>query len=58
MKKSLPKLNKEWHLGHPMPTNPTFAKRVEWHLEHQKHCACRKIAGKLAEEMKKRGIKF
>jgi hypothetical protein len=52
------KLNKEWHLKHPMPKNPTFEQRVKWHLAHQRHCSCRPIAGKLAEEMKKRGIKF
>lgn len=51
-------LNKEWHLKHPMPKNPTIEQRIKWHLEHQKHCSCRKIKGKLAEEMKKRGIKF
>jgi len=55
---SFMKLNKEWHLAHPMPKNPSFEQRVKWHLEHQKHCGCRKISGKLAEEMKKRGIKF
>lgn len=52
------KINKEWHLKHKMPKNPTFEERVKWHLEHQKNCQCRKISGKLAEEMKKRGIKF
>jgi len=52
------KLNKEWHLKHPMPKNPTFEQRIKWHLAHQRNCSCRPIAGKLAEEMKKRGIKF
>jgi hypothetical protein len=52
------KLNKEWHLKHPMPKNPTFEQRVKWHLAHQRHCSCRPIAEKLAEEMKKKGIKF
>jgi len=52
------KLNKDWHLKHPMPKNPTFEQRVEWHIEHQKNCSCRPIAGKLAAEMKRRGIKF
>jgi hypothetical protein len=51
------KMNKEWHLKHPMPKNPTIDQRIEWHLAHQKACACRKIPEKLAEEMKKRGIK-
>jgi hypothetical protein len=52
------KINREWHLEHPMPKNPTFEQRVKWHLAHQKNCSCRPIAGKLAEELKKRGIKF
>ena len=58
MSQNLTKLNKEWHLSHPMPKNPTFDQRVKWHLEHQKHCACRKIPAKLAGEMKKQGFRF
>lgn len=52
------KLNKEWHLAHPMPVNPTLDERIEWHLEHKKHCACREMPPKLVEEIKKRGIKI
>ena len=52
------KINKEWHDKNKMPLNPTFEQRVKWHLAHQKNCSCRPIAKKLAEEMKKRGIKF
>ena len=52
------KINKEWHLKNKMPKNPTFEQRVQWHLEHQKNCSCRKIEGKLAAEMKKRGIQL
>jgi len=52
------KINRGWHLAHIMPQNPSFEQRVEWHLEHQQNCGCRPIAGKLAEEMKRRGIKF
>jgi hypothetical protein len=52
------KINKEWHLKHPMPKNPTFEQRVAWHLEHQKNCSCRPISGKLAAEMQKKGIAF
>ncbi len=54
----IPKLNKEWHLKNKMPEKPTFEERVKWHLEHVKHCACRPIPAKLAEEMKKKGIKL
>lgn len=52
------KINKEWHLKHPMPQHPTIDQKIEWHLAHQKACGCRKITAKLAEEMKKRGIKL
>ncbi len=52
------KVNKEWHASHKMPKNPTMDKRIAWHLEHAKNCGSRKIEGKLAEEMKKRGIEF
>jgi hypothetical protein len=52
------KLNKEWHLHHIMPKNPTFEQRLEWHREHKKNCACRPVPEKLMSEMKRRGIKF
>lgn len=51
------KINKEWHLAHPMPKNPTMDQRIAWHLEHARHCGCRKIEGKLKMEMEQRGIK-
>ena len=39
-----------------MPPKATLDQRLEWHLEHAKNCQCRPIEGKIAEEMKKRGI--
>lgn len=51
------KLNKEWHLQHPMPKNTSFEQRVKWHLEHIKHCGCAPIPNKLLAEMKMKGIK-
>jgi hypothetical protein len=48
------KINKQWHINNLMPKHPTFQQKVEWHLEHVKHCACRPIPIKLQEEMKKR----
>jgi hypothetical protein len=51
-----PKLNREWHLAHPMPKNPTMEQRIEWHLAHHKHCACRDIPDSLKQEMKQRGL--
>lgn len=51
------KLNKEWHLAHRMPKSPTMKQRIEWHIEHAKHCQCREIPAKLKAEMKKRNLK-
>lgn len=51
------KINKEWHLAHKMPKNATLEQRIEWHLEHARHCGCRPLHGKILEEIKKRGLK-
>jgi len=54
VKKSISKLNKEWHLAHRMPGNATMEERIEWHLEHSKNCGCRPIPDKLKAVIKKR----
>jgi hypothetical protein len=41
------KLNKTWHLAHPMPKNATLQQRVVWHLEHKKNCSCRDMPEKI-----------
>ena len=51
------KINKEWHLKHKMPKNPGLEQRIEWHLEHSKHCNCRKLEGSIKEAILKRGRK-
>ena len=52
------RLNKEWHLTHPMPKNPTLEQRIAWHIDHAKHCACRPIPENLKDEMERRKIKI
>lgn len=47
------KLNKEWHLNHPMPKNPSLDERIAWHVEHAKNCACREMPVTIKEELKK-----
>ena len=54
MRKSISKLNKEWHLAHRMPKNATIDERIAWHLEHSKNCDCRPIPDKIKAEIKKR----
>ncbi|MFY7838676.1 MAG: hypothetical protein ACOVP7_00315 [Lacibacter sp.] len=48
------KLNKEWHLQHPMPKNASLDERIAWHIAHAKHCACREMPDKIKAEIKKR----
>lgn len=40
-----------------MPKNPTLDQRVAWHVEHARNCHCRKLEGKILEEINRRGIK-
>lgn len=51
------RVNREWHLAHPMPKNPTEEVRLRWHLEHAKHCRCRPIPQKLVDAALKLGRK-
>ena len=44
-------INKEWHKNHKIPENPTFEQRINWHLEHHKHCRCRPIPIPLLEKI-------
>jgi len=34
-------MNKLWHSENKMPLKATLEERIQWHAEHQKHCACR-----------------
>lgn len=50
------KINREWHEAHRMLNNASEDERIAWHIDHAKNCGCRKIAGKLAELLQRRGI--
>jgi hypothetical protein len=50
------KLNKEWHLAHKMPKNPTHEQRLKWHIEHAKNCSCREMPEKLRAEIRKQKL--
>jgi hypothetical protein len=52
------KINKEWHLSHLMPPNPTTDQRIEWHKAHAQHCGCREIPLNLRALMKEQGIEI
>jgi hemerythrin-like domain-containing protein len=55
---SVPRLNAAWHAANPMPKNPTQEQRIEWHLEHQKHCSCRPAPQRLQAEIERRRIEY
>ena len=48
-------LNREWHLNHRMPKNPTETQRIAWHVEHARHCGCRGIDEGVARLFEKHG---
>jgi hypothetical protein len=51
------KINAEWHKANPMPKNPSADQRLDWHLEHLKHCQCRTDLPKsVLKTMEERGI--
>jgi hypothetical protein len=49
-------INREWHLNHKMPRNPTLDQKIAWHVDHTRNCDCRPLHGKILEEITKRGI--
>jgi hypothetical protein len=54
--RSIPRLNREWHLAHLMPKNATLEQRIEWHAEHSQNCSCREMPPSIAAEIEKRGL--
>jgi len=50
------KINKEWHLKHRMPKNPTEEQRLEWHRMHAIHCSCREMPAALKKKLEKAGL--
>lgn len=50
------KLNREWHLAHPMPSNASLEQRLEWHAEHAVSCGCREIPPSIRKELEARGL--
>jgi hypothetical protein len=49
-------MNRDWHLAHPMPKNPTEAQRIAWHVEHAANCTCRAIPDRLRARMRELGV--
>jgi hypothetical protein len=50
------KLNKEWHEANPMPVRVGLEQRFEWHMQHQKACACRPMPSLLKKQAEARGL--
>jgi len=52
------KINKEWHLAHRMPKNPTPKQRAEWHVEHAKNCGCRELTESIKKLITEQGLEI
>ena len=48
------RINRGWHLAHPMPPRATREQRIEWHLEHSQNCSCRPVPAGLAADVEAR----
>ena len=46
-------MNKLWHQQNKMPAKPSLEQRIQWHQEHQIHCACREAPKGLIKSTKK-----
>jgi hypothetical protein len=45
-------MNKLWHANNKMPPKATLEQHIQWHREHQLHCACREIPKSLSSRIK------
>ena len=52
------RINAEWHKAHPMPKTPTMDQRIAWHIEHAKHCGCRRTSAKQRDAFRKRAAEL
>lgn len=49
------KINRAWHLAHPMPSRASLEQRLEWHAEHEVNCGCREMPPGIRKELEARG---
>jgi hypothetical protein len=45
-------MNKLWHDKNKMPAKATLEQRINWHKQHQEHCACREAPKDLLKYFK------
>lgn len=46
------KINADWHKKHRMPANASLVERINWHIAHVKHCACRPMPDSIVTALK------
>jgi hypothetical protein len=49
-------MNKTWHEQNKMPAKATLQQRIEWHRQHQQHCACREVPSSLLPYIKAESV--
>jgi len=50
------RLNRDWHARNRMPENANLEQRIDWHLAHAQHCACRPVPERIREVLRSRGL--
>ena len=49
-------INSEWHRANKLARNATLEQRINWHLKHEAHCACRPMPQDITEELLARHV--
>lgn len=47
-------MNAPWHRIHRMPKRPSLERRLQWYLEHDVHCGCRRMPAWAKTELLRR----
>lgn len=50
-------INIKWHKTHKLHKSAGLEARIDWHVKHEKHCACRPIPDKIKKEIEKKSTK-
>ncbi len=50
-------INTSWHEKHRMPQNPSLTQRINWHIAHAKHCACRPMPQSVISALESKNLK-
>jgi hypothetical protein len=49
-------INDDWHRTHRLGPHAPLDERIEWHIAHEKHCACRSMPARIRHEIARRRL--